>query len=134
MDGLPGVLWHLSDAWRRRSEPNVVLVHYDDLMADLEGQMRRLAHRLGLTVPEHLWPVLVAAAGFSAMRERAQQLALDPVGVLKDSRAFFRRGRSGAGRELLTDDQVNRYRARAAQLSPADLLAWLHREPNRPVP
>ena len=134
MDGLPGVLWHLSDAWRRRSEPNVVLVHYGDLTADLEGQMRRLARRLGLSVPEPRWPALVAAAGFSAMRERAQHLAPDPVGVLKDSSAFFRRGRSGAGRELLTDDQLSRYRARAAQLGSADLLAWLHHETDRPVP
>lgn len=134
MDGLPGVLWHLSDAWRRRGEPNVVLVHYDDLSADLGGQMRRLARRLGITVPEHRWPVLVAAAGFSAMRQRAQQLAPDPVGVLKDNSAFFRRGRSGAGRELLTDEQLSRYHGRAAELSPADLRGWLHREPGFPDP
>ena len=134
LDGLPGVMWHLSDAWRRRGEPNVVLVHYDDLSADLEGQMRRLAHRLSIAVPEHLWPALVAAAGFPAMRERAEQLVPDPVGVLKHSTAFFRRGRSGAGRDLLTGDQLSRYHARAAQLGPADLLAWLHQEPDHPVP
>lgn len=127
LDGLPGVLWHLSDAWRRRSEPNVVLVHYEDLSADLEGQMRRLAHRLDITVPDHRWPELVTAAGFPAMRERAQQLAPDPAGVLKDRRAFFRQGRSGAGRHLLTDEQLSRYHARAAQLAPDDLLSWLHR-------
>lgn len=134
LDGLPGVMWHLSDAWRRRDERNVVLVHYDDLSADLEGQMRRLAHRLGITVPDHLWPVLAAAAGFPAMRERAQQLAPGPAGVLKDSSAFFRRGRSGAGHELLTGDQLIRYHARVAHLAPTDLLAWLHHEPNDLVP
>ena len=36
MDSLPGVMWHLSDAWARRGEPNVVLVHYfNDLSTDL---------------------------------------------------------------------------------------------------
>ena len=39
-DSLPGVMWHLSDAWARRHEPNVLLVRYDDLLADLDGQMR----------------------------------------------------------------------------------------------
>ena len=39
-DSLPGVMRHLSDAWARRGEPNVLLVRYDDLLADLEGQMR----------------------------------------------------------------------------------------------
>ena len=38
---------HLSDAWSRRGEPNVLLVRYEDLSADLEGQMRRLAGHLG---------------------------------------------------------------------------------------
>src|ERR1019366_1966782 len=59
MDSLPGVMWHLSDAWERRSEPNIMLIHYDDLSADLNGQMRRIADQLGITVPEQTWPSLV---------------------------------------------------------------------------
>jgi aryl sulfotransferase len=128
LDSLPGVLWHLSDAWARRGEPNVVLVHYDDLTADLDAQMRRLAALLGITVPAEVWPDLVAAATFDSMRASAQRNAPDPGSVLKDSAAFFRRGTSGAGRELLSDAEVARYRARAAQLAQPDLLAWLHRE------
>jgi aryl sulfotransferase len=128
LDSLPGVLWHLSDAWARRGEPNVVLVHYDDLSADLDAEMRRLAAHLGIAVPAEDWPALVAAATFASMRTRAQRSAPDPGGVLKDSAAFFRRGTSGAGLEVLSDGEVVRYRARAAQLAPPDLLAWLHRE------
>lgn len=126
LDSLPGVMHHLCDAWARRDDGTVVLVHYDDLSADLDGQMRRLADRLGFPVPEQLWPSLVAAAGFPAMRARARQLVPDPVGVLKDSGAFFRRGRSGAGREVLTDEQLDRYSARVARLAPPELLRWLH--------
>ena len=51
LDSLPGVMLHLSDAWARRAGPGVVLVHYDDLLADLEGEMRRLAGLLGIAVP-----------------------------------------------------------------------------------
>ena len=32
MDSLPGVMWHLTDAWARRGQPNIVLAHYDDLL------------------------------------------------------------------------------------------------------
>ncbi|MCU1430625.1 MAG: Sulfotransferase protein, partial [Actinomycetia bacterium] len=59
MDSLPGVMWHAADAWARRAEPNVVLVHYDDLSADLEGQMRRLATLLDIKVDDQVWPRLV---------------------------------------------------------------------------
>ncbi|WP_432957172.1 sulfotransferase domain-containing protein [Micromonospora haikouensis] len=128
LDSLQGVLWHLGDAWVRRDRPNVTLVHYDDLVADLAGQMRALAGRLGVEVAQPRWPELVEAATFDRMRERADLLVPDPAGVLKDRNAFFRRGRSGQGRELLDAATLARYRARTAALAPPDLLAWLHRD------
>jgi len=127
LDSLPGVLWHLRDAWERRQAENVLLVHYADLSADREGSMRAIADRLGIDVPEARWPGLVAAAGFDRMRARADELSPDPAGVLKDRNAFFRRGSSGAGRELLTDQEYASYLDRAAKLAPPDLVAWLHR-------
>jgi aryl sulfotransferase len=126
LDSLPGVMWHLSDAWARRAEPNVVLVHYQDLSEDLGGQMRRLADLLGIVVPDQAWPPLIEAATFRRMQERAGELVPDPAGVLKDSAAFFRRGTSGSGRELLTAAELDRYHARAADLAPPDALAWIH--------
>ncbi|MGD0393510.1 MAG: sulfotransferase domain-containing protein [Acidimicrobiales bacterium] len=131
-DSLPGVMWHLADAWHRRNEPNIVLVRYDDLCTDLGGEMRRLARLLGITVPDQLWPELTGAATFEAMRADAGRLAPDPAGILKDSAAFFRRGGSGAGAEQLTDDEFGRYRARVAELAPPDLLPWLHRDATDP--
>ncbi|MEV6814994.1 sulfotransferase domain-containing protein [Micromonospora sp. NPDC051296] len=125
LDSLPGVMWHLRDAWARRHRPNVHLVHYDDLSADLTGQMHRLAELLDLDPPG---PDLVEAATFDRMRARADRLAPDPAGVFKDRRAFFRNGRSGQGSALLDGAARVRYRARAAALAPPDLLAWLHRD------
>jgi aryl sulfotransferase len=128
MDSLPGVMWHLSDAWARRAEPNIVLVHYDDLSADLDGEMHRLAARLDIDIPDTSWPGIVRAATFEQMRARADKVAPDPAGVFKDNRAFFRRGRSGSGREILTADEQAHYHARVARMAPPDLLAWLHRD------
>ena len=129
LDSLPGIMLHLSGAWARRSEQNVELIHYADLSRDLEGEMKRLADLLELTVQPEMWPRLVKAASFDQMRSRAEDFAPDPSGVLKDKGAFFRRGVSGAGRELLAPGEIDRYHARAAELAPADLLEWLHRPP-----
>lgn len=134
MDSLPGVMWHLSDAWARQSQLNVLLVHYDDLLRDLDGEMRRLARRLGVTVSEQAWPSLVQAATFEQMRARADQF-VTAGGLLKSSAAFFRRGRSGAGQEILTDAEIDHYHQRAAQLAASDMLAWLHcADHSRPSP
>jgi hypothetical protein len=131
MDSLPGVLWHASDAWARRREPNVALFHYDDLLGDLEGEMRRLATVLGITVAGPTWPELVRAAGFEAMRARAGRTAPDPADILVDRVRFFRRGSSGAGREQLSPRELAHYRARVEQMASSDVLAWLHHETTR---
>jgi len=125
LDSLPGVMWHLSDAWARRTEPNVLLIHYDDLLADLGGQMRTLAIALGITVPENSWPELVEAATFRRMQAGGEEIT-GASSILKDSAAFFRRGRSGTAAEVLTDRQIDHYHEQAARLAPAELLAWLH--------
>ncbi len=126
MDSLPGVMWHLADAWSRRKEPNVMLVRYRDLETDLDGEMHRLADGLGFAIREDVWADLVDAATFAQMGARSEQLAPNPGGILKDPDAFFRRGRSGAGTELLTDNELRVYEARSAELAPSELLAWLH--------
>jgi aryl sulfotransferase len=126
MDSIRGVLWHDSDAWARKSDSNIVLLHYADLSADLDVQMRQLADRLGISVPEPAWPSLVQAATFASMRASADKIT-GAGQILKSAADFFRRGSSGSGRELLTGDELARYYSRAAGLAPADMLRWLHR-------
>jgi aryl sulfotransferase len=127
MDSLPGVMWHLSDAWQRRAQKNIVLMHYDDLLRDLGGEMRTLARRLGIEVPPSVWPGLVEAATFAHMRSRAASLAPDPSGILKSPAAFFRHGVSGSGRALLTDAEMTHYRDRLSGMAPSAMLSWLLR-------
>jgi aryl sulfotransferase len=128
MDGLRGVMWHLSDAWARRDEPNIMLVHYHDLAADLPGEMRRIAERLDLPVPSD---DLVEAATFRRMKQQAVAAAPDTGGVLLDPAAFFRSGTSGDGARALTASEQEHYYRRAAEMAPADMLAWLHRARQR---
>jgi aryl sulfotransferase len=128
LDSLPGVMWHLTDAWVRRGDQRVVFVHYDDLVNDLDSEMRRLACLLDMSVSEDNWPALVRAATFAQMRARAESIAPDPAGVLRDRAAFFRRGSSGSGAETLTRVELERYYQRVSQMAPSALLEWLHRD------
>lgn len=123
---LQHVMEHLCDSWARRNEPNVILLHYDDLCQDLEKQMRGLAERLGITVPEATWPSLVKAATFGEMRAVADRV--QPLRDLQDPAKFFRSGKCGEGRRLLTSAEFSQYYELAAQFAPPDLLAWVNRE------
>jgi aryl sulfotransferase len=127
LDSLPGVMWHLSDAWERRDAHNVVLVHYDDLLADLPGEMARLADELGFAVDPEQVDALAGEATFEAMKARSHELIPDHRGVIKDPDQFFRQGQSGAGRTALSDALLNEYRERTSELASTELLGWLHR-------
>ncbi len=128
MDSLDGVMHHLSDAWARRQGANIVLVHFDDLRTDLLGQMRQLADQLRLAEAEQVTAELAAEASLDAMRERAAELAPNTQGILRDPRAFFREGRSGAGMTELNRAELDRYHERVAALAPPSLVSWLHRQ------
>ncbi|MFJ9566268.1 sulfotransferase domain-containing protein [Streptomyces fuscichromogenes] len=121
---LPGMMWHWSDAWSRRAD-GVLLFHYEDLSADLSGEMTRLGQHLGMPTGGTVWADLVSAASFERMRAAANRL--QPLGPARNNTAFFRRGGSGSGAGLLTDGELAGYQARAAALAPPDLLEWLHR-------
>lgn len=127
LDGLRGVFWHLSDAWDRRHAANIVLVHYEDLLTDLPGEMARLADRLDLSLPQAELESLAAAASFDAMRGRADRLAPAPDGVFLDRSRFFRSGGTGEGRDIADAETLAVYEARARELAPHDLVEWLHR-------
>ena len=58
-DGYPfwSHLHHAATWWEFRHLPNIKLIHYNDLRADLEGRMRSLADWLQIAVPQAAaWP------------------------------------------------------------------------------
>ncbi|MCD0446992.1 sulfotransferase domain-containing protein [Glycomyces sp. A-F 0318] len=125
--GLDAMLRHVEGFWERRDDPNVVLLHFDDLKTDLDGQMRALAATLGITVNEAVWPELVRAATFDEVRGRAATLAPENT-IWKDRAAFFNKGTTGQWKDLLDDADLERYRARIAELTTPEIAAWLHRD------
>jgi hypothetical protein len=130
LSGLPGTLHHLSTFWEERDRPNVVLLHYGELQADLTGQMRRLASELGIDVDDDKLAQLAPAAAFESMRKRAAAVApntTEPIWV--DSASFFHRGTSGQWRDLLDENDRRRYAARVTELVADDFSHWVHQGP-----
>jgi len=121
---------HLQTFRDAANDLDIVFLHYDDLKADLEGQMRQLAAHLDIEVDEDRWSRLVHAATLESMRSVADVLV--PEGGREhwiDPAAFFSRGTSGQWRDLLIDADLERYAARVRALASDDLVTWLHREP-----
>ena len=112
--------------WAERARPNVLLVHYNDMKADLGGEMRRIASFLGIDVPESLWPGLVAAADFEFMREHgATLLPRAATSWDKGHERFINKGTNERWRDALTPEDIARYQAREARECSPALARWL---------
>lgn len=119
--------YHLENSfWDARHRPDVLLVHYNDLKQDRAGEMRRIAEFLEITVDEELWPDMVEAAGFEAMKRDADVL-LPMAQALWDQGAqrFLHKGTNGRWRDVVAPDDLARYEARVAAEFPPALADWI---------
>ena len=116
--------YHAGAWWAVRGLENVLLVHYNDLLADLEGEMRRVADHVGIKVDDELWPSLVDAARFESMKGDADRLLGPMERFAGGSDAFLYKGSNGRWRDALTADDLALYDAAATKLDP-EMRAWL---------
>ena len=127
-DGFPigSVLSQTKGYWSHRRLPNLLFLHYADLSANLDAELRRLAAFLDVPVDEARWPSFLEAASFAAMRERADELA--PGGHIaewRSNRDFFRAARRGVWRDALAAESQALYERVAAERLGPRLKAWL---------
>jgi aryl sulfotransferase len=127
-DGLPHLSFFRFERswWEERHRPNVLLVHYDDLKADLAGEMRRLAGFLGISVPPDRWPGLVEAAGFGTMRRDGEALMGGMAGIFRGGAGrFFHVGTNGRWRGVFREEDLALYEAKVGSELPPDCARWV---------
>jgi aryl sulfotransferase len=122
----PSYFWTVRGYWGERERPNLLLAHYADLSADLDGEMRRIADFLDIAVDEAVWPSLVRAAGFEAMKAAGGELMPQTRSMFSEGpNRFFHKGESGRWKSIFTDEDLAAYATKAkTELTPG-LMAWL---------
>jgi aryl sulfotransferase len=118
---------HLLSYWKLRGDPRLLLVHYNDLKADLSGEMRRIAAFLGISVPERLWPGAVERCTFEGMRARDAEIGAFDFAFEGGAKGFLFKGTNGRWRDVLTPAELDAYAKRVAETVPADAAAWIER-------
>ena len=88
--------------------------------------MRRIAEFLDIAVDEAVWPSLVRAAGFEAMKAAGDELMPQARSMFAEgSSRFFHKGESGRYQNLFADEDLAAYATKArTELTPG-LIAWL---------
>jgi aryl sulfotransferase len=112
--------------WRERRRSNVLFTHYNDLKADLAGEMRRIGEFLEIDTPPAMLPRLAEAASFEAMKRDAAAIVpiADQIWNGGADRFVFK-GVNGRWRDVLTDDDLARYEALVARRWTPAQAAWI---------
>jgi aryl sulfotransferase len=120
-----GLLEHVATFWALRRAPNVLLVHYNDLKADLAGEMRRVAEFLDVAVPAAKWPAVVERCTFESMQARGSELGMFDRFFEGGAKGFLFKGTNGRWRDVLTPEELATYAARVAEVLPPAAAVWL---------
>ncbi len=113
--------------WAERGRENVLLVHFNDLLADLDGEMRRVAAFLDVAVDPAVWPSLVDGASFAQMQAAGETLMPQTRTMFADGGAlrFFNKGTNGRWRDVLGAEELALYDAKVREKFPPELAEWV---------
>lgn len=112
--------------WAIRSLPNVMLVHFARLKADMKEEIRKIAVFLDIDVAERDWPKILEHCGFEYMKANAALSA--PLGGAfweGGAQTFLHKGTNGRWRDVLTADDQRRYEQLAREKLGEACAAWL---------
>ena len=115
---------HMASFWPHHDETNVLYVHFNDLKADLDGQMRRIAAFLDIGVDEPTWPAHVERCTFAGMKARPDEIAEFESHFVGGADTFLYKGTNGRWRDELTVDELAEYDRVVAETLPPDCAAW----------
>jgi aryl sulfotransferase len=117
-DGFP--FWPFWDNartwWAVRDLPNVKMLHFADLKADMPGQIRGVAEFLDIPIDESKWDAIVEHCSFDYMKANATK-SVPLGGAFWDGGAqtFVHKGTNGRWRDVLTATDVQAYEERAVK-------------------
>jgi aryl sulfotransferase len=112
--------------WEIRDLPNLLLLHFGQLKADLPGQIRRIASFLSIPIDERRWPAILEHCSFAYMKAHATK-SVPLGGAFWDGGAttFVHQGTNGRGRDVLGEADCRWYEETARRELGEDCARWL---------
>lgn len=112
--------------WSARHDNNMLLVHYNDLKQDRDGEMRRIAEFLNIDIPEAQWPTLIEAASFEAMKIHADEL-MPAAQIMWEGggSSFLHKGTNGRWRGAVAKEDLELYEEKIRENFSPGLARWI---------
>jgi aryl sulfotransferase len=126
-DGYPNwPFWsHVQGWFDARHLPNLKLVHFADLKADLRSQIEQIAEFLEIEVEPDTWPAILEHCSLDYTRKVADKQERMRYIFKEGSATFINKGTNGRWRDVLTAEDVARYEAEVARHLTPECATWL---------
>ena len=121
---LHSLVYHYKSFQKWAHLPNIHLLHYADLKADLAGEVRRIARILEIEERGSLVTEITEGSTFAAIKKKAAE-AKSESGDFYLSERFFNSGTSNKWDGVLDKVELAAFDARMRELLPEDQAAWL---------
>ena len=113
---------HINDWWDARHLPNLLLVHYADLIGNKREEAERIAHFLGLDWTSSVGDMVCQYSSLDYMKFHSDKF--QPPGRFKPN-TFINKGINGRWKDLLTDRQIRYYEDLIYQKLEPDCADWI---------
>ena len=127
-EGYPywGNLHHTKTWWPYHSLENILFVHFNDLLSDLSGEIRRVANFSSIDCSDEQISAVTHAVTFATMKQNANQLLPSADRLWRGgANTFIFKGTNGRWKDVLTPDELALYAETVAKVLTPDCAAWL---------
>ena len=119
-------LGHVQSWWNFRSLSNILFVHFNDLLTDLAGGIKRIANFLDIVTSDDMVRSIAHATTFSTMQKNSGQIAVFADRYFEGgSKAFINKGTNGRWKHVLSPADLSLYQAAATHILSPECAAWL---------
>ena len=113
---------HIKSWWQVRNLPNVLLVHYHNLIYDKSQEIDRISEFLNLDINQSKKEMILEKSSLEYMKSNREKF--EPAGIFKPN-TFINKGVNGRWQNLLTTEQLKRYEIIISEELEAECAKWV---------
>lgn len=127
-DGYPywSHLTHCQSWWDFKHLPNILFVHFNDLLQDPATEIQRIAAHLAIAVDEARMGDILARVSFDRMKQEFDQIMPDASMIWRGGgKDFMHKGTNGRWQGVLSDAELLLYEKAVQRVLSTDAAHWL---------
>jgi aryl sulfotransferase len=117
---------HAQTWWNFKHLPNILFVHFNDLLSNLKGEIECIADFLDIPLSDEVLAGIAEAVAFENTKQKAETLLPHAEHIWAGgAKTFFNQGTNGRWRDVLTAEDLELYQAAVTRELTPDCAHWL---------